>query len=54
MTEHPPHRVVVIGGDFGGLQVVHGLRRVNVEVTLIDRRNVHTFQPFSRPRGPGS
>jgi NADH dehydrogenase len=47
MTEDQPHRVVVIGGGFGGLQAVHGLRRANVEVTLIDRRNFHLFQPLS-------
>ena len=39
MTEDEPHRVVVIGGGFGGLQAVHGLRGANVEVTVIDRRN---------------
>jgi len=41
------HRVVVIGGGFGGLQAVHHLRRAPVEVTLIDRRNFHLFQPLS-------
>src|SRR5262245_21552781 len=46
-TETKRHRVVVIGGGFGGLQAVHGLRRANVEVTLIDRRNFHLFQPLS-------
>ena len=45
--EGRPHRVVVIGGGFGGLQAVHGLRRSDVEVTLIDRRNFHMFQPLS-------
>ncbi|MEA2168921.1 MAG: hypothetical protein QOF76_2221 [Solirubrobacteraceae bacterium] len=42
-----PHRVVVIGGGFGGLRVVHGLRKADVEITLIDRRNFHLFQPLS-------
>jgi NADH dehydrogenase len=41
-----PHRVVVVGGGFGGLQAVRGLRRAPVEVTLIDRRNFHLFQPL--------
>ena len=41
------HRVVVIGGGFGGLQAVHQLRRADVEVTLVDRRNFHLFQPLS-------
>src|SRR5436190_12349194 len=42
-----PHRVVVIGGGFGGLQVVKKLARAPVEVTLIDRRNFHLFQPLT-------
>ncbi len=41
------HRVVVIGGGFGGLQAVQKLRRAPVEVTLVDRRNFHLFQPLS-------
>jgi NADH dehydrogenase len=39
-------RVVVVGGGFGGLQAVQKLRRLPVEVTLIDRRNFHLFQPL--------
>ncbi|HEY7966415.1 MAG TPA: NAD(P)/FAD-dependent oxidoreductase [Solirubrobacteraceae bacterium] len=41
------HRVVVVGGGFGGLQAAHGLRRGPVEVTLIDRQNFHLFQPLT-------
>ncbi len=41
------HRVVVIGGGFGGLRATQALRRADVEVTLIDRRNFHLFQPLS-------
>jgi NADH dehydrogenase len=41
------HRVVIIGGGFGGLQAAQGLKRANVEITLIDRRNFHLFQPLS-------
>jgi NADH dehydrogenase len=41
------HRVVVVGGGFGGLQAVLGLRRADVEITLVDRRNFHLFQPLS-------
>src|SRR3954449_8947033 len=41
------HRVVVIGGGFGGLQAVTHLRRAPVDVTLIDRRNFHLFQPLT-------
>jgi NADH:ubiquinone reductase (H+-translocating) len=40
------HRVVVVGGGFGGLQTVRSLRRAPVEVTLVDRRNFHLFQPL--------
>ncbi len=39
-------RVVVVGGGFVGLQTVLGLRRAPVEVTLVDRRNFHLFQPL--------
>ena len=41
------HRVVVVGGGFGGLQAVLKLRRAPVEVTLLDRRNFHLFQPLT-------
>ena len=40
-------RVVVIGGGFGGLQAALRLRRAPVEVTLVDRRNFHLFQPLT-------
>ena len=40
------HRVVVLGGGFGGLQAVRSLRRAPVQVTLVDRRNFHLFQPL--------
>jgi NADH dehydrogenase len=39
-------RVVIIGGGFGGLLAVRTLRHSAVRVTLIDRRNFHTFQPL--------
>lgn len=39
-------RVVVIGAGFGGLAAVRALRRADVEVTLIDKRNHHLFQPL--------
>jgi len=42
---HVPH-IVVIGAGFGGLQLVHDLRNVNVRITLIDQRNHHLFQPL--------
>ena len=45
--EKNTHQVVVIGGGFGGLLVVAGLSRAPVEVTLVDRRNFHLFQPLT-------
>ena len=48
------HRVVIVGGGFGGLQAALGLRRAAVEITLIDRRNFHLFQPLSYQVATGS
>jgi NADH dehydrogenase len=42
-----PHRVVVVGGGFGGLQACLKLARLPVDVTLVDRRNFHLFQPLA-------
>ena len=39
-------RVVIIGGGFGGLYAAKTLRRAPVNITLIDRRNYHLFQPL--------
>jgi NADH dehydrogenase len=41
------HRVVIVGGGFGGLQAAQGLRRASFDVTLVDRRNFHLFQPLT-------
>jgi NADH dehydrogenase len=41
------HHVVVVGGGFGGLQAALKLSRMPVDVTLIDRRNFHLFQPLA-------
>jgi NADH:ubiquinone reductase (H+-translocating) len=41
------HRVVVVGGGFGGLRAIQALRGAPVDVTLVDRRNFHLFQPLS-------
>lgn len=40
------HRVVIVGGGFGGLYAAKALRGAPVELTLIDRRNYHLFQPL--------
>jgi NADH:ubiquinone reductase (H+-translocating) len=47
MSELRKPHVVVVGGGFGGLQAVAKLRRAPVEVTLVDRRNFHLFQPLT-------
>jgi NADH dehydrogenase len=44
--ESVTHRVVIVGGGFGGLSAANALRREPVRVTLIDRRNFHLFQPL--------
>ena len=41
-----PHRVVIVGGGFGGLYAAQSLRSAPVSVTLLDRRNFHLFQPL--------
>ena len=48
MTETPakPHRVVIVGAGFGGLETAHRLKGAEVAITLIDRRNHHLFQPL--------
>lgn len=47
MSERTPHRVVVVGGGFGGLPATRLLARSkDFEITLIDRRNHHLFQPL--------
>jgi len=40
-----PH-VVIVGGGFGGLYAARALKRAPVDVTLLDRRNFHLFQPL--------
>ena len=48
VTEPVPHkkRVVIIGGGFAGISAARALKRADVEITLIDRRNHHIFQPL--------
>jgi NADH dehydrogenase len=40
------HRVVIVGGGFGGLLATKALAMAPVEVTLVDRHNYHLFQPL--------
>src|SRR5271157_401706 len=40
------HRVVIVGGGFGGLYAARRLGNVPVTLTLVDRRNFHLFQPL--------
>ena len=39
-------RVLIIGGGFAGIAAARALKRADVEITLIDRRNHHIFQPL--------
>src|SRR3954463_3011830 len=43
----PQHRVVIVGAGFGGLQAAQHLKHADVEITLVDRRNFHLFQPLA-------
>src|SRR4029077_18079629 len=49
-----PHRVVILGGGFGGLRAAQKLKRAPVQVKLFDRRNFHLFQPLMYPVASGS
>ena len=44
MPQRP--RVVIVGAGFGGLSAAKALARAPVDVTVIDRRNYHLFQPL--------
>jgi NADH:quinone reductase (non-electrogenic) len=46
MAASVAHRVVIIGGGFGGLYAAQALKHAPVQVTLVDRRNFHLFQPL--------
>jgi NADH:ubiquinone reductase (H+-translocating) len=45
-TAPSKHRVVIVGGGFGGLLCAQGLKKSPVDITLLDRRNFHLFQPL--------
>ncbi len=40
------HRVVILGGGFGGLYAAKSMRRAPIDLTVVDRRNFHLFQPL--------
>lgn len=48
------HNIVILGGGFGGLAAAQKLKRTPVQVTLIDRRNFHLFQPLLYQVATGS
>src|SRR5262249_3347555 len=50
----PKHRVVILGGGFAGLNAAKALKRAPVEITLLDRRNFHLFQPLLYQVATGS
>lgn len=54
MDKDKRHRVVILGGGFGGLSAARKLKRAPVEVIQIDRRNFHLFQPLMYQVATGS
>jgi NADH:ubiquinone reductase (H+-translocating) len=49
-----PHRVLILGGGFAGLVAAQTLNRADVDVTLLDKRNFHLFQPLLYQVATGS
>src|SRR6202451_2498603 len=50
----PRHRVLILGGGFAGLNAAQKLKRAPVDVSLVDRRNFHLFQPLLYQVATGS
>jgi NADH:ubiquinone reductase (H+-translocating) len=48
------HRVAILGSGFGGLPAAQALRRAPVDLTVVDRRNFHLFQPLLYQVATGS
>src|ERR1700678_4717896 len=46
MNEHARPRVVIVGAGFGGLKAAEALAHLPVDITVVDRKNHHTFQPL--------
>src|SRR5258707_9951906 len=53
-SENKRWHVVIVGGGFGGLRAAQALKSARVDVTLIDRRNYHLFQPLLYQVATGS
>lgn len=46
MSQAEKPRVVIVGGGFGGLEAARALAKADCQITLIDQRNYHLFQPL--------
>src|SRR6202161_3447491 len=46
MNSKVTHQVVIVGAGFGGLSAATALAGADVKITVIDRKNYHTFQPL--------
>ncbi|CAN5212356.1 NAD(P)/FAD-dependent oxidoreductase [soil metagenome] len=46
MSSEKCHHIVILGAGFGGLYAAKALRRANADITVVDRRNFHLFQPL--------
>lgn len=44
--EKTKQKIVIVGGGFGGIELAKKLRKENVEITIVDKHNYHTFQPL--------
>lgn len=44
--ENKKQKIVIVGGGFGGIELAKKLRHQNVDVTILDKHNYHTFQPL--------
>jgi NADH dehydrogenase len=54
MSNAGKHRILILGGGFGGLYAAKALRHADADVTLLDRRNFHLFQPLLYQVATGS
>lgn len=45
-SNQPKQKLVVVGGGFGGIELIKQLRNSDFEITLVDKHNYHTFQPL--------